>query len=250
METFGAYLKRERELRGISLREVAQTTKISLHTLELLEAERFDEIGGEIFVRGFLRNSARYLGLNPEDVVLRYDEFRQQSRPAQESSPGIDLPALADRKLVMVAGGFLVFVAAIVLLTWAFSGSQPSSEGQENTGLTALPVPEIAAAPVLVTAPAAAAVTAAAVAASAPVVLVIHATDTTYVKLWIDGALPIEREMQPGATERFAADQKIEILAGNAGGISLTLNGAPLPSLGPLGRVRRRVITTQGISTP
>ena len=249
METFGAYLKRERELRGISLREVAQTTKISLHTLELLEAERFDEIGGEIFVRGFLRNSARYLGLNPEDVVLRYDEFRQQNRPAQESSQGLDLPSFTmDRKLVMFGGGFVVFIAAVVLLSWAFSETRPASrEKPVNPAMAALPVPA-AVAPVLVTAPAA--VTVAAVVAAAPVDLLIQATDTTYVKLWVDGALPIEREMQPGASERFAADKRIEILAGNAGGITLILNGTPLPSLGPLGRVRRRVITPQGISTP
>jgi transcriptional regulator with XRE-family HTH domain len=214
VETFGAYLKRERELRGISLREVAQTTKISLHTLELLEAERFDEIGGEIFVRGFLRNSARYLGLNPEDVVLRYDEFRQQSRPEQDFSPHIDLPSLApDRKLFLAGGGVLLLLGAILFLSRFLSTPQAKHGVASNTAIAALPAPGF---PVAASAPAA--VTNAALPASLPVDLKIIATATTYIKLWIDGGQPVEREMQPGAEERFGAKQKIEILAGTAGG--------------------------------
>lgn len=72
MAGFGENLRRERELRGISLQEISSTTKISVRSLELLEAEEFSKLPGGIFIRSFIRSYANYLGLDEEQVMAEY----------------------------------------------------------------------------------------------------------------------------------------------------------------------------------
>jgi cytoskeletal protein RodZ len=248
VESFGAYLKRERELRGISIREVAQTTKISSRAIDALEQERFEELGGEIFVRGFLRNYAKYLGLDPEDAILRYDEYRLLTSPPPESPPRIELPGLTPNpKSLFFAGSAAAAIVFITLIIFALSGPKKEAKVPEQVKLAALPPVVKEEAPAPVSEETAAPVSAPAVKA---VVLRIEAHQPSYMKLWIDGGEPIERDMAVGSIMKFEAEQQIEVLAGNAGGITLFLNGNELPSLGPEGRVRRRVVTAEGVSPP
>jgi len=69
MPTVGAMLKAEREIRQISLEEVAQVTRIPLLSLRRLEAGELEALPGEVFVRGFLRSYARALDLDPERIL-------------------------------------------------------------------------------------------------------------------------------------------------------------------------------------
>ena len=55
MDSIGAYLRRERELRHVSLEELVQITRVPLRMLQRIEEDRFDELPGEVFARGFLR---------------------------------------------------------------------------------------------------------------------------------------------------------------------------------------------------
>lgn len=72
MESIGTYLRRERELRGLSLDEIADTTRIPVQSLSSLEDGRFTELPGDTFIRGFLKAYARALGVSHEDVLARY----------------------------------------------------------------------------------------------------------------------------------------------------------------------------------
>ena len=67
--SFGSWLRRQRELREISLRDIAERTKISLRYLEAMEDDRFDLLPAPVFAKGFLREYARYVGLSPDEVV-------------------------------------------------------------------------------------------------------------------------------------------------------------------------------------
>ena len=73
-EKIGEYLKRERELRGISLDEVTQGTKISKRLLEYMETDQWEKLPAEIFIKGFLKSYAEFIGLSPDDILLRYQE--------------------------------------------------------------------------------------------------------------------------------------------------------------------------------
>jgi cytoskeleton protein RodZ len=70
--SIGAALRSTREARGDSLSDVAHALKLSPGQIEALEMERFDLLPGPVFVRGFLRNYARYLGLDPETVTAAF----------------------------------------------------------------------------------------------------------------------------------------------------------------------------------
>src|SRR5688572_25847284 len=67
--SFGDWLRRQREMREINLRDIAERTKISLRYLQAMEADRFDLLPAPIFAKGFLREYARYVGLSPDEVV-------------------------------------------------------------------------------------------------------------------------------------------------------------------------------------
>lgn len=72
MDSIGTWLRRERELRNIDLVEVADRTRIPLQQLERLEDDRFAELPGEVFVKGYLRAYARAVGISPEEVLGRF----------------------------------------------------------------------------------------------------------------------------------------------------------------------------------
>ncbi len=72
MSSFGEELKRERELRDISLKEISEATKISIRFLEALEQDNFDILPGGVFNRGFIRAYARFIGIDGEEMVNAY----------------------------------------------------------------------------------------------------------------------------------------------------------------------------------
>lgn len=69
---FGARMKRRREERGIALRQIADTTKISVSALEALERNDISRLPGGIFSRGFIRAYAEQIGMDPDDTVREF----------------------------------------------------------------------------------------------------------------------------------------------------------------------------------
>jgi cytoskeleton protein RodZ len=69
MTGFGENLRREREMRGVSLEEISAATKISIRFLRAIENEELSKLPGGIFTRSFVRTYARYLGLDEERVL-------------------------------------------------------------------------------------------------------------------------------------------------------------------------------------
>jgi cytoskeletal protein RodZ len=70
---FGERIRREREMRGITLEEIALATKIGTRALRALEEEEFGKLPGGIFNKGFVRAYARYLGIDEEQAVADYE---------------------------------------------------------------------------------------------------------------------------------------------------------------------------------
>src|ERR1043165_9751956 len=73
LASFGEELRREREIRGISLKEIADATKISKRFLEAIERNDHRTLPAPVFTRGFVREYAKYLGLNVDEIVNRYN---------------------------------------------------------------------------------------------------------------------------------------------------------------------------------
>ena len=67
IENFGSYIKHERELRGVTLEEISGTTKIHIRFLQALEENKFDELPGEVFIKGYIRSYANTIGSDGEE---------------------------------------------------------------------------------------------------------------------------------------------------------------------------------------
>lgn len=94
--SLGADLKRERELRGISLEEIAGETKIRASLLGYIEDDRFDRLPAGVFRQSFVRSYARYLGIDEDKPVREYllaeDRLKsagQRFRAAQAPRPSL-----------------------------------------------------------------------------------------------------------------------------------------------------------------
>lgn len=83
MDDFGGNLRQARERRGISLRQIATNTKISVAVLEALERNDTSKLPGAIFSRGFVRSYAIEVGLDPEVTVRKFlEQFDGESSPS------------------------------------------------------------------------------------------------------------------------------------------------------------------------
>ena len=90
MSSFGEELRRERELRSISLREVAEATKVNVRYLEAIERNQFDQLPGGVFNRGFVRAYAEFIGVDPEAMVNAY-LLEEQSKAGAAPKPKPEL---------------------------------------------------------------------------------------------------------------------------------------------------------------
>lgn len=130
----GAQLRRARESRGESVHEVAFALKLSPRQVEALEHDDFDALPGMAFVRGFMRNYARYLGLDAKPLLDAVQRLAGQGAP--DLSPirnaDGDLPSGSSRRSGSFPAGLVVLVLlALLAVGWYFdwfrTGPAPSA---------------------------------------------------------------------------------------------------------------------------
>ena len=100
MGAFGEKLRKQRELRGLELDDISNSTKISVRMLRALEDEHFDQLPGGVFNRGFVRAYARQVGLDQEETVADYaaalrEKHLQQSLLQDFSDPAPEITPAA-----------------------------------------------------------------------------------------------------------------------------------------------------------
>lgn len=84
----GEWIRDQRQRRGMSIEQLAVATKIPRASLQLLEEDRYGELPGPVFVKGFLRCAARSLGVNPEQVMeLFYERERAALQARRRERP-------------------------------------------------------------------------------------------------------------------------------------------------------------------
>lgn len=151
MASFGESLRREREMRGVTLEEIAATTKINLRFLRALEAEDFAKLPGGIFTRGFLRAYASYLGLDTERILA---EYQLVAAPTSEAAYKFLAAKPPPRRWGSLAR-FVPWLVAIPLLAAGYALHRYSYRTPEIT--VSVPVPAPVSSPPVPTAQSAAA---------------------------------------------------------------------------------------------
>lgn len=243
MSSFGETLRRERELRGIDLREVAEATKISVRFLQALENGRLDILPGGIFPRAFVRQYAAYLGLDPERTVA---EFMYSSGAASAAAPAIEAAAPAapvKRTRPLPVGVVLGALAALVLVLLAWQGLRDRGTGEPEVQAQSTPQAP-ATFPSDRVFPAPTATPPAALSPTEGLVLEIVARQACWVAVQADGVRVIDRVLAQGETQRLNARRELVLSVGNAGGVAIAINGRNGVALGRDGEVRRNIVIT------
>ena len=121
----GSHLRRERESRSLSLEEVSNITRIPRKTLLSLEADRFEELPADVFVRGYIKAYASTVEVDPEELVARFDSTRPEAQgPAPLASV---YPSRGVGGLVVGIATALVF--AIIVTTFVLIRRAPAQTG-------------------------------------------------------------------------------------------------------------------------
>jgi cytoskeleton protein RodZ len=283
MPAFGENLRREREMRGVRLEEIASFTKISRRFLEAIEQDDFAKLPGGIFARSFIRSYVRYLGLDEERVMAEYqlaaqpgDDVDLHWAPASKSvapRPVARAPLVATLVgIILFAGGYALYrysrsaaetpappaPSPTVTSSPAASPAQPITSPNANASPASVNPPAGGTAPATTrgVAPSASAVPAAgespptqASAQDADLVLQVAATERSWVAVDADGKTAFQRVLNPNEVKTVKAHDSFDVTAGNAQGVILTLNGETLRPLGRRGEVKSVHITREDLKS-
>ncbi|MCC7486127.1 MAG: helix-turn-helix domain-containing protein [Burkholderiales bacterium] len=142
----GAVLREARESRNLTVADVARQLKLSVNQVEALEAGEFERLPGAVFVRGFVRNYARFLKLDAEPllraVVARLPH--EEPRPAAPPSQDIPFPGPAPRRWRWVAAALALIVAAMAIYEF-IAGSETAAPPASTGSAAPAPAPSAAA---------------------------------------------------------------------------------------------------------
>jgi cytoskeletal protein RodZ len=240
MASFGENLRRERELRGIDLREIAEATKISVRFLRALEQDRLDVLPGGLFPRSFVRQYAKHLGLDAERLVAEFVYVQSGERAAETPSPE-PAPRQGRSKFL----GLLVVAAVAAGSVMALRFQTAEKTPQVAAPLPAAPSP-IRPEDRVYPPPASEPATVSASDAGSGLVLTLSARQSCWVAAQVDGNTILNRVMIEGETQTLEAQGEIVLSVGNAGGLSFSVNNRPGVALGRSGEVRRNIVITPG----
>jgi cytoskeleton protein RodZ len=314
MPAVGAYLRALRERQGVSIDEIARSTRVLHHYLEALESDDLASLPAPVFAKGFIRAYCQVLGVPADEAITLYEQgaahierrtghVRERVTVAPASLPPAPPPpsllpppapaqqaqaAAIERRDSRSRGAVLIsFVllvvmgAALYAVTLALQSGRDEVDGATATQVAATPAVEpvqaltpepattepaqapVAAQPpkqqpqpappavaptvsAVAAAPPTPPVTPAPAAASGPIAasyrLIARTTETTWIRVRTEDGRTTEETIPPNEVREWVSNGPFVLTIGNAGGVSLELNGRPVPRLGASGAVISRVV--------
>ena len=329
MPAVGAYLREIRERQGISIDEIARSTRVLHHYLEVLESDDLASLPAPVFAKGFIRAYCQVLGIPADEPIRLYEQRASQIRPkatervverAPQRAPERPAERITERVIVAPApapppppprpsllpaptpaqqahvaaverrdsksrGAVLIsFVLLVVMGAALYAVTMALQSGRDDANATATPVavtapepapmpepaptgpaeapqqPVAAQRPVAAQQPAAAqppkpqpqpappavaptvSATSASAAVASPYRLVARTTETTWIRVRTEDGRTTEETIPPNEVREWVSNGPFVLTIGNAGGVSLELNGRPVPRLGASGAVISRLV--------
>jgi cytoskeleton protein RodZ len=280
LASFGERLKRTRENKKMSLDDVARATKITTRMLAALEEEKFDQLPGGVFNKGFVRAYARHLELNEEQAIRDYTAAASSGSPEIKSEDA-ELRAIAERKEKERAGrprsqgvswgmvAAFLLILALGLSIWGFlnrervdsnqalsaashSSLDDSSAQQHEAAPASVPdqlVPtEVAHTQPLPNESDHSSIATVQTVSSAPMVLVVSAREDSWLSIVVDGQTLFQDTLAAGQKQNISGQNEVVLKSGNIGGLEITFNGKKLPSQGGDAEVKTLTFTPAGLS--
>ncbi|MBI2848819.1 MAG: helix-turn-helix domain-containing protein [Chloroflexi bacterium] len=224
MGQLGDILRQARENKGITLDQVEKETKVKARYLQAMEIEDFKAFPSPVHGRGFLRNYALFLGLNPEEICALYPE---EVRPRRLEEP-VALP-----KPSPGIGGWLMAFAVLAVLAsigyYLYGQSRMLSSSQKETAAelsTPLPTAVIPPSPTATPKP-----------LPQKVEIQVRAVQRSWVTVEVDSAPIFTGTLEIGDKKTWVGEERVYMRTGNAGGLEITLNGEYRGLLGKPGEV-------------
>lgn len=265
MESPGEYLKREREIRGVSLEDISNVTKIRVGLLIAVERNDFDALPATPFVKGFIQAYCRYLGLDAQDAILRHEAYMRslaenetsalKQTPPPAPYPPLSIIVVAVIAIMVTAGGIYTIISKKQTSPAPESFSDNDPRGQAYSQINHSPIPrehsenEVEtkkgepSLPIKSEGHSDATLNSSVSKTSiGPLTLVIEAAKPAWIKAEIDGQNPFEVSLKEGEKIKWNATERFSLLIGNAGGVNVIFNGKSLGSLGDEGKVIKLIL--------
>jgi cytoskeleton protein RodZ len=250
--TVGARLREAREKRGVSLRQIANSTRISVMSLEALERSDLSRLPGGIFTRAFIRAYAQEVGLDPDRTIQDFiaelppEAATATAHPAAiEDGEKLDSDRKAVATALRLALVSLPIIGAVIYYGTHRTPLAPTTES--HAPVADLPVEPQRPAEAVALAPEAVTPMPAAAPQTSGISMAIAPTATCWVSLNADGEQVFSGLMNPGDKRTVTAKEQIALNVGDAGAFAYTLNGRPGKALGAPGEVISTRITLANI---
>jgi transcriptional regulator with XRE-family HTH domain len=221
-DDIGGRLRRARECRGLSLADAARLTKLSVSVLQAIERNDFTRLPGGMFRKAYVRTLATEFGLNPNEIAA---DYCARFEPPVEPTAVLNHDSAEEkwvRQLTPSPQRSIVTLAAIAApaIAWFMlqSGSVAAKVPLDAAFAEYSAMPMARAASVALTA--------------APLRIEIAATDWCWVAADTDGTRVMYRLVEPGERVVLEGQHTIGLRLGNAGAVTLSINGAPSRSFG------------------
>lgn len=244
LKEIGEYLRKVREEKNISIKDIQEATKISLRYLEAIDRGDFNGIPGEVYRKGFIANYASALGLDPQEVLQRYHqiktEIEEKERQVQleravveKYNPEVSLNWSREVYLTIAVS----LIGLLVILSFIFPAvkekyveevfSSRSRPGVKLESMAKLPY---------------------------PITIYATFTDSVWVSIKSDGNYQYTKDgtifNASSPKQLWSAQKELEIQVGNPVGLHLNFNGKDIRSLGEHGKVVVYKFTPSGLITP
>ncbi len=267
---FGSTLRAARERKGISLRDIAARTKISLAALDALERNDIARLPGGIFSRAFVRAYALEVGLDPEQTIQDFiAHFPHESVTAGhprsdrvEDTERFESDRRAASSVLWILAASVAVAAVVLFLNVARGGHEPGEASVASAAVADAGGGEPVLTPAATTGadagiietagssgstPSSASATAAAESAAIPratslaepagLTVGLAARRLVWLSVTADGRKVIRRLLQPGEQETIELARELVMTAGDAAAVQMTLNGAEARTIGGSGEV-------------
>ncbi|MCL4401823.1 MAG: DUF4115 domain-containing protein [Acidobacteria bacterium] len=277
MDSVGETLRRERLRQNLDLHQVARETKIGVRMLEAIEADDFEKLPGGVFAKSFVRQYARLLGLEEDELAagvqraIEPPSFETTGTAAPAPERDIPMPRVMEWEagprysrhsaLPALAMVVVVMLVCSAIYAWWQRSKQPATPAEvAATSAPAVPAPQP---PPPQTEPAASVQqpqaqqappaepakpesqppaqvepAPAEAAVSGDVNVVLTAEEDTWVSARSEGKLLYTGTLKPNESKNLTGNGEVRVVFGNAGGVTIKLNGKPVPPVGPKGQVR------------
>jgi cytoskeletal protein RodZ len=248
LTTVGTKLTQVREQRELSVEDLAVKTHIPARLLQAIERGDMSQLPEPVYIQSFIRQYANAMGVNGVQIA---SEFPVEPVVRPPSKPFWNLPSWQLRPVHLYATYLLVIFGAIQGLSYAMtrSASQlpPGALTQQPNQQAQSSAPEmVGPAPKATTTTSKTVVSSVPTNASAnpqdlankPVKVTLTTTDSSWVKLVVDGKEEFEGTLTPGDKRLLMAKQRVTVIAGNAGGVVATFNDGEAKPLGAPGSVQ------------